>query len=832
MEQSTRPARGAAITQPLSTARPRRKRLTLALLGALAGLAAPALAPMASAAAEAQRFAFDIPAKPRLAALADFTAVTGIQVLRASTEQLAGNAAPLVGEYSAEQALQRLLAGSGLSYRFTAGGAVALQRSSAAGDEALLLGPLRVRGETRGSGALASEGTGSYTVPAARSATRLTLSPRETPQSIQVITRQQMDDQAMNNLDDVVKNATGLVLQKYGSERVRYMSRGFQVDNIQYDGLPSTISTYVQDVISSADLALYDRIEIVRGATGLLQGSGNPAAAINLVRKRPTEQTQFSASASAGSWDNYRVEGDISGALNDSGSIRARAVAAYQDKDHFMDYMGEERSLLYGIIEGDLTEATTLTFGVSMQNANVIADWGLLPMNRDGSDMKLPRSTYLGADWARWDKDNTFTFLELEHRFSNGWSAKAVLTRIDATMDMLGSYLHRTGVPLTSQDVVIGAGGYKYDEDQTMADLYASGPFTLFGREHELVVGGNLRKEKFRGHGGGVDAARIDPHNWQPSSLPKPALNYGAWFLDRDEDQAGLYVASRWRLLDPLTLIVGGRLSWYDFESATGPTVSDYSVDREFTPYAGLIYDLNDTYSLYASYTEIFKAQSQYDVAGNLLEPVTGDNFEAGIKGEFHDGALNASLAVFQVVQQNRSQQDLEGPSPCLPYYPTGRCYRAAGEVESEGVELDIAGAITENWQLAFGFTHVKAEYSKDLTNQGKPFDTDTPRNLVKLSTTYQLPGALHRLKIGGSIQAQSSIYNEGISNNIPWKIEEDTYTIVNLMANYQITDNLSAALNVNNVFDKNYYMSLGTPTGSNMYGDPRNFLVTVKWVQ
>lgn len=131
-----------------------------------------------------------------------------------------------------------------------------------------------------------TEGTRSYTTGAMATGTKLPLSIRETPQSVSVITRQRMDDQGMNNLNDVVKYTPGLTVNQYGPARQNYSARGFDVDNIMYDGLPTSVSMYTQDVISAADLAMYDRVEIVRGATGLMQGAGNPAAGITTAPKR------------------------------------------------------------------------------------------------------------------------------------------------------------------------------------------------------------------------------------------------------------------------------------------------------------------------------------------------------------------------------------------------------------------------------------------------------------------------------------------------------------------------------------------------------------------
>ncbi len=226
----------------------------------------------------------------------------------------------------------------------------------------------KITAETAGvAGQATTEGTRSYTTGSMSTSAGLPLSIRETPQSVSVITRQRIEDQGLNNLDDVVKAAPGVTLRRTGSDRREYLARGFRIDNLMYDGLPTTAGTFTLDTLSATDLAIYDRIEVVRGATGLMTGAGDPSATLNLVRKRPTATPQASVTTSAGSWDRYRTEIDVSNKLNDSGTLRGRAVAAYEDNDSFIDVRGTKRQTFYGILEGDLSDATTFTIGASKQ---------------------------------------------------------------------------------------------------------------------------------------------------------------------------------------------------------------------------------------------------------------------------------------------------------------------------------------------------------------------------------------------------------------------------------------------------------------------------------
>ena len=146
-----------------------------------------------------------------------------------------------------------------------------------------------------------------------------------------------MDDHGSQDIGDVLRNTPGVSVQAYDSERMEYSARGFAITNYQYDGINTIYDGVYDEGVTHVDMAAYDRIEVIKGATGLMTGSGDPSATVNLVRKKPTHDFKASITASAGSWDNYRTEGDISGSLNDSGSVRGRLVGAYQDRKSYLD---------------------------------------------------------------------------------------------------------------------------------------------------------------------------------------------------------------------------------------------------------------------------------------------------------------------------------------------------------------------------------------------------------------------------------------------------------------------------------------------------------------
>lgn len=790
---------------------------------AVAAMAALAIGPLAPLHAQTQLSQsvrqYSVASGPLDAALTQIARTAGA-VISYSPDLVAGKTAPAVsGELTLDQATRRALTGSGLDLAVAPDGTLTIRPAPAASPVATLA-PVSVEGAVLGP---VTEGTGAYTISSMATATKFQLSQRETPQSVSVITRQQIDDRGFQSLDEVARDATGLSTRQIGGgERTQFFSRGFEINSFMADGVPLA---YDYDTQGVATLAMYDHVEVLRGASGLMTGVGNPSGTINLVRKRPTAAPQFSVTTSAGSWDNYRGEVDGSGPLNESGSVRARGVVAYQDSGTFKKAYEHQRQLYYGTIDTDLTANTTLSVGgYYNREDNPGADWNGLPTRRDGSFYDFSRSTRLTPDWAYWNKENTSIFAELDHRFANGWKGRLTTRALRSKLDMLGTYLY----PLEdSEDFGQGVGKYAYDKTQYSIDGYLSGPFELLGRTHELVLGGSFRKNKDDDGPGGWPSdynVIVDPMNWDSSAVPKPAITY-PWSRKGHQRLTSGYATTRFSLADPLNLMLGARVDSYEYQMnlKSGDYVDNagYKVSNEITPYAGLVYDLDKRHSVYASWTSVFQPQNYQTASGALLDPVTGTNLEAGIKGEYFDGKLNASMAVFQINQKNlpvTMEQSL-----CVN--PAQSCYTQAGEVQSRGIELELAGALTPGWQVMAGYTFNQSKYVKDSDAgpAGTRYDTQSPRHLFKLSTIYTLPGALNQWRVGGALRMQSPISTH-------FGVRQAGYSIVDTVVSYQASRNLDLRLNVYNVFDKYYYQAIGSTQDNNHFGAPRSFLLTAKY--
>ena len=806
------------------------------ICAALAGLLPPGAAwaqadAAASAAAGAREFS--IPAGPLDAALDRFARTAGVNLSYDDALVAGVQTRGLRGAHSPQAALQLLLAGSGLDALAQAGGGFSLRKAAvaAAPQATAVLQTVTVTADADRGGM--TEGSRSYTSGSMSTAAGLALSQRQTPQSVSVVTRQQMDDFKLTTLQDIVKVTPGLYAKNPAvtdSESTFY-ARGFALEQVNVDGLALDATGFNSRNVS-ADLLMYDRVEVVRGPAGLMQGAGAPSGSVNLIRKRPTAQPLLNATLGLGSWNNRQLTLDASRALNASGSVRGRVAAGWRAGDSFVDVTDTANTSLYGIVEADLTPDTTLGVGAYRQRTRTDGVFGGLPTLPDGGHMHLPRGTFLGVADSYQNRDNDGVFADLEQRLRDGWSLKLGVTRVEASSD--SRYTNNARIPGSTTQLRQTETGWRYGTEQTVADVRARGPVQWFGRQHELVVGASYRDDDstaIQTWGGGTPRT-VDIANWNPHATTwtgsVPAVDY-QW--GRRTREKGLYASGNFSLADPLHLIVGGRLGWYA-QDVTGwystPAIWRRSLDESarFVPYAGLVYDLDARHSVYASITESYQPQSAVDVQGNTLDPLTGTNYELGVKGEYFDGRLNASAAVFRMKQRNRAMRD---DANC-PTSGSVSCSRAAGEVQSEGVELQLSGQLQPGWQVSAGYTYVRAKYTKDsiAANIGQRISTDEPQHLLKFYTSYRLQGAYARWSLNGSVHAQGKIYRSETN----YLTAQGGYAVVGLGVGYQLNPQLHLQASVDNALDRRYYQDLGYTWSGGLarYGAPRSISMTLSY--
>ncbi len=656
-----------------------------------------------------------------------------------------------------------------------------------------------------------TEGIDSYTTRSMNTATKLEMSLKETPQSVLVFTRQKLDDQNITSYQELLAKTPGVTLNQW-DERVYPTARGFDIDYYLYDGVP----TYsISDNADDPDLSIYDRVEIVKGANGLMTGAGNPALGMNFVRKHAnSKELTGTIDLSAGSWNNYSQIVDIQTGLNEKGNIRARVVAKHQDKESYMDNYDKTTNILYGVVDMDLTDTTFLSLGSSIEDIDRSGiRWGGMPaFYSDGTKATFDNSKTISDDWTAWNIQTTSNYADFKQYVYDDISLNASLVHREIKSDGNLAYFGGT-VDKTTGNQVVGSGdfglygyGFANEIKEDSLDLYASIPFELAKLDHEIIVGTMYTKSK-------KDKATYSSNigwttiNFNNISISEPVYSSTNSLALEETTQSGTYLAGKFSLKEDLKLISGIRVSSWKYENEFGTGNRDF--DNELTPYIGLVYDLDKNHSIYTSYTSIFKPQDKKDSSGSYLDPITGNNYEVGIKGEYLDGDLNTSLTLFRIEQEGVAEDSgmVNGNLESI--------YEAKDGVVSKGFEVGVSGNITEKLSLDFGLANFEAKNS-----DGSDFNTSSSRTTANIFAKYKV----NDYRFGAGLNYKSKYYKTSSYGDIT----QDGFITADLMAGYKVNKNLDLQLNINNIFDEEYYSGLGV--NSMVYGDPRNATLGMKY--
>lgn len=851
-----RPLQGASRAHPFFLRDSARGARVLCLALALAG----------SGLATAQTGAHAIPAGALGPALSRFAATAGV-TLSFEPALTQGLRTPgLQGTHTTAQGLAQLLAGSGLEAVAMQGGGYTLRRAVApapapaaapASSADYTLREVRVTGRRDGE----TEGTGSYTTEAT-TVGKTAQALRELPQSVSVVTRQRLDDQNLTSLDGAAGQAVGITVQDVNSRLSSMYSRGFEIDSVQLDGgAPMFVGVgFYSGVVF--DMAEYDRVELLRGAAGLINGTGNPGGAVNLVRKMPTATPQFSVLASAGSWNNYRTEFDASGPLAFDGKLRGRAVVSYLDRAYFTDRRSTKKPLFYGVLEADLGPTAVFAVGAREERVKDHGSSAWVPRYSNGADLKLPRrNSGLTTDWAHTDTTSEELFAKLTWRLADRWTLRVNATHTKQQSSGMNAFGYGAVDPVTLQGHTWGGTPQKSMNKQTLLDLNLSGAFDLFGRTHEVLVGADTQDMRsqwlgsiFTDNPAGlpIDVFHPNPGLWQKPTVPVWVRDYNP----NQQKQVGAYGTLRMEVAEGTKVIVGARVNRFKYSQVYRERVDanddfDFSADwslasatrysepTKITPFGGVVYDINHAWSAYASYAEIYKPQANLKAGpqpGTGLKPMRGSNVEIGLKGELMGGKLNTAFALYRIEQEGKAVRDPRYEFQTI-LYAGSCCYVGSGKVISQGFDVEVNGELTRGVNLYAGYTY---NHNQDKTVNAA-FSTITPRHSLKLWGTWQLPNEASAWKIGGGATIQSTQYVKGTAASlnaatglytgplVPFNYTQSGYAVWNAMAQYRISPQWTVQMNLNNIFDTRYYRTVGSSASGNYYGEPRNAMLTLR---
>jgi len=651
-----------------------------------------------------------------------------------------------------------------------------------------------------------------------KGATGLPMEIKDTPQTISTIERQDIEDFGATGSNDALRLGTGINVEQYETNRVGYNSRGFDIQLTQIDGIGMSNEWGV--VVGQQDSFLFERIELIRGANGLLTGVGNASGTINYVRKRPKNEDGGEASVTWGPQGSNRLALDYNKVLTEDGSWAGRLVVAREDKDSYLRGLRDLRNTVYGVVDGQIGEHGMLTFGFSHQRSNQDSPmWGSLTLNYlSGGQAEFDRSSSTSQDWTYWDTRSNNVFVEYRHELAPDWEAKFTYNHRRGWEDTALVYAYSLTGGLNDDNTGLVAWPYSSHgvTSNNLFDASVSGEFDAFGRRHSLIAGISRSRQK-----SDVDAQGFD-ESYQ--NAPLPAFPYGG-DVYAEPDWTGVasttsgqqtltrfYAASRLALTDRLKAIVGVNAIKLQREGASrygnsGTNGVSYPDTEETSPYVGLTYDITPAVLGYVSYSTIFLNQDQADYDNVYLDPMKGVNAEAGVKAEWLDRKLLTTFAVFTAEEK--------GLATYAGINPDGNYWYVPQDVKSRGFEAEATGRVGADSRITLGFTRLK------LTGpDGNDTSLWVPRTTVNFrfdTRVAQLPKL--RLGVGGRWQSDVS--------NAAETMEQGAYLLANAFAAYEWNERTTVRLNVDNVTDKKYINGLSNGA---IYGAPRQVSLTLNY--
>ena len=632
-----------------------------------------------------------------------------------------------------------------------------------------------------------------YNPSSASTATRTDTPLRDIPQSIQVVPQQVIEDQQAQNLTDVTRNVSGVFQgNTFGSSLDRFIIRGFSQSVFLRDGFRDPTAT----IRETANL---ERVEVLKGPASVLFGTLEPGGIINVVSKQPLEDPFYSAALTVGSFTTLEPRLDLSGPLNAEGTVLYRLNALVESRDVFRDFDSDvERRFIAPTLTWRISDRTDITFQFEYLDDERPFDRGFVAIGDGIADIPFDRVLSEPDDFATIESFGTG--YRLEHRFSDSWRLRNSF-RFNS-IDRLNVFTQND-----SLDEETGILTRSLTDNGSLTQTYALqtnvvGKFATGSIEHTLLFGVDLFRET-------LDAFNFGTEDGSFSSINIFAPEYGLAprperddlpqriFVDNQTDTLGIYLQDQIRFSEQWQLLLGGRFDIVDQESAfSGNILNQDSQQQEeaFSPRLGIVYQPIEPLSLYASFTQSFVPNSSVDEDGNLLEPERGTQYEVGIKGDFLDGNLSATLAAFNIDKTNIAVADPDLPGVSRPI----------GEQRSRGIELDLRGEILPGWNIFASYAYTDAEIIED---DGSEVEGNrlfgVPEHAASLWTTYEIQeGDLQGLGFGAGVFFVGE--REGDNDN---SFQVPSYTRTDASIFYR-RDNWRAGINFKNLFDVDYIES------------------------
>lgn len=776
------------------------------------------LAICVSSAALAAETAFDFDLAPASMAqtLISIGQISGRQVLFIPSDASGRQAQPVKGRMDAAAAVRQALRGSGLSLRITASGALNVQpvSSDAVTLEATSINAANLNGAT--------EADTGYVAHRSSIGTKTRTELVKIPQSVSVVTRDELNDRKSDNLSDALKYTPGFSSQPNGFSRAAddYTLRGFNVGagtgGILRDGMKLQSNPYD----GSVEAYGLERVEVLKGASSVLYGQLSPGGMINTVSKRPTDTPLHEIGLEVGNYDRRQYTVDLGGPLDDQGQFSYRLTGLWRDSDTQVDHVGDDRRYIAPAFTWKPDEDTSLTVLASHQDtytgfappmSYALSSYSATP------GYKIGRNQFVGEPG--YDHFNnrmdTLGYL-FEHRFNEQLSVNHSLRYFQANTDW--DYL----IPVSVSGSQLLRRYSAREERSTgwTTDNNVNYSFTQGRWQHDLLLGVDYYHKTYDSHRYiSATLAQLAP----PLNLADPqytgvgantAADSGS---DLHSAQAGVYLQDQITFDDKWVLLLGGRQDWADSVTTTFATDARAArTDKKATGRAGLVYLADNGLAPYISYSQSFQPASVSNPAfGNAFAPLEGEQYEIGLRYQPPGTDTLLSAALYRLDQDNSLSLD-----------SSTNTYVQYGKTRSKGLELEAKSNLTDNLQVSAGYAYTDTHVLQDQTasNVGKRIE-GVPYNSASLWASYRLaPLGLQAVRVAagarytGTTRTTPSVYD----GKIP------AYTLVDALISYEVDSHWQLQAKAQNLFDKKYLYCNTTCR----YGDERSVIgsVTYRW--
>lgn len=787
---------------------PRHHLLGAALSAAFGATSLFALSPPAGAqaldsTAASQAVQLRVPAQPLAAALADLSRQTGIQVF-ASGELVAGVGSRAVeGRFTPAQALQLMLAGTGLDAARTAAGAFAVRRAPAPHGPDAALPAVTITAQADQEAATGQ--VSGYLARRATTATKTDTPLQDTPQSVTVVTRDQMLDQGATSMQDTLAYAAGVLSTPYGVDtRTDWMRVRGADPTVFLDGLRHAYGTRS----ARADPATLERLEVLRGPAGTLYGAGTVAGVVNMVSKRPQFEAQREVGVQYGSFNRRQVQADLTGGIDAGGTLAYRLVALARNAGTQVNHVPDDRSLLAPSLTWRPSTATSLTLlGLYQKDKSGVTaqffPWqGTVLDNPNG---RLPSDRFIGEPTDYYDSERRSLGWLFEHQLDASWSVRQNFRAADNQNDTVYHYADFYGNGTTA-----GPGGWSIDpvgqrrlrrywwsgftrQRIATVDTHVEGVVDTGGVRHHVLLGSDITSKRERS-ASTFGSSTIDAY---APIYGTPVAGTRRPNAATRERQTGVYAQDQAKL-GAWTLLAGLRHDRVQSTAEGQP--SDRSSDT--TKRLAVMYSLESGWTPYLSYAESFTPQSS--INGRIFKPLQGTQWEAGVKYAPAGGGLAFNAALFDLKETNRLRETSVDN------------YDQLGRVRNRGLELEARSTIARDLDLIANYNYVDMDAQLD----------GQPRHQASIWAKYRFSVAgMAGFSVGAGtryVGAFTDTANGGQSPRVP------AVALLDLVLAYDSAQ-WRYALNINNAADR-YYVSACMTRGDCYIGARRNVVVSAAY--